>query len=191
MTQSALATRGPRGCGTASPSIRRWMMWTCLVWSATSLYCAQADLDLQWTQYSDAAELPMSGRWRAEMRQKLMALDSSELTPALKMQRTMLLRRLEAEDQAQPPEPEDPLEARIRSYKSMKLEDVLFWSGFSLVMAVCMSMLVPRLPELLNMLGDSARSSRSGPRRRGGASSGGRKAAAAPSQDAAQDSKND
>mmetsp|Transcript_27738 Transcript_27738/g.50681 ORF Transcript_27738/g.50681 Transcript_27738/m.50681 type:complete len:178 (-) Transcript_27738:65-598(-) len=132
-----------------------------------SVRALHAELDLTWTQYSDAAELPMSNRWRSEMRRQLMTLDTKELTPALKMKRTMLLRRLDADDDANPPPLEDPVEARIRSYQSMKLEDVLFWSVISVVIAASMSFLVTRGPELVSMMGDSARTSRSGGRRRG------------------------
>jgi len=51
-------------------------------------------LDLSWTQYSDGADLPMSARWREEMRQQLLSMDAEALTPAQKMQRRQMLRRL-------------------------------------------------------------------------------------------------
>mmetsp|Transcript_4532 Transcript_4532/g.9975 ORF Transcript_4532/g.9975 Transcript_4532/m.9975 type:complete len:169 (-) Transcript_4532:28-534(-) len=133
-----------------------------------SVRTLHAELDLQWTQYSDAAELPMSNRWRDEMRRQLMSLESNDLTPALKMKRTMLLRKLDAEDDANPPHIEDPVEMRIRSYERMKLEDVLFWSVVSVAIASLLAFAVTRGPELLSLMGDSARTSRSGTRRRGG-----------------------
>jgi len=51
-------------------------------------------LDLSWTQYSDAAELPMSANWREQMRAQLEGLDTTKLSPEQKMQRKALQRRL-------------------------------------------------------------------------------------------------
>eukprot|EP00746_Dinoflagellata_sp_MGD_P025819 gnl/MRDRNA2_/MRDRNA2_160827_c0_seq1.p1 gnl/MRDRNA2_/MRDRNA2_160827_c0~~gnl/MRDRNA2_/MRDRNA2_160827_c0_seq1.p1 ORF type:complete len:126 (-),score=28.43 gnl/MRDRNA2_/MRDRNA2_160827_c0_seq1:138-515(-) len=54
-------------------------------------------VDISWTKYSDSAELPMSTQWREGMRQKLLNLDVTELTPKQKMQRKQLLRQLNSQ----------------------------------------------------------------------------------------------
>ena len=56
-----------------------------------------AGLDLDWTSYSDRADLPMSQQWREEMRGKLSRVDTSTLSPEKKRQFQALWARLSDE----------------------------------------------------------------------------------------------
>ncbi|CAK0800370.1 unnamed protein product, partial [Prorocentrum cordatum] len=51
-------------------------------------------VDLSWVSYSEAAELPMSQRWRDEMKDKLARIDTSQLSAKQKMQFKSLMRKL-------------------------------------------------------------------------------------------------
>eukprot|EP00928_Gymnodinium_smaydae_P031296 TRINITY_DN23008_c0_g1_i2.p1 TRINITY_DN23008_c0_g1~~TRINITY_DN23008_c0_g1_i2.p1 ORF type:complete len:188 (+),score=47.83 TRINITY_DN23008_c0_g1_i2:105-668(+) len=51
-------------------------------------------LDLEWTKYSDAADLPMSTQWREDMKAKMSRIDTTKLNPRQKMQYKTLWRKL-------------------------------------------------------------------------------------------------
>eukprot|EP00927_Polykrikos_kofoidii_P050944 TRINITY_DN44775_c0_g1_i1.p1 TRINITY_DN44775_c0_g1~~TRINITY_DN44775_c0_g1_i1.p1 ORF type:complete len:156 (+),score=26.38 TRINITY_DN44775_c0_g1_i1:184-651(+) len=51
-------------------------------------------IDMEWTKYSDAADLPMSERWYEDMRQRLATIDTEKLSPQMKMKYKQLSRRL-------------------------------------------------------------------------------------------------
>eukprot|EP00397_Hematodinium_sp_SG-2012_P030822 GEMP01032672.1.p1 GENE.GEMP01032672.1~~GEMP01032672.1.p1 ORF type:complete len:163 (-),score=25.50 GEMP01032672.1:1651-2100(-) len=56
-------------------------------------------LDMTWTKYSDAADLPLSQKWRDDMRDKLRQVDVDALPPDRKEQYKKLWARLTPRDQ--------------------------------------------------------------------------------------------
>jgi len=51
-------------------------------------------LNMEWTSYSDATDLPMSQKWREDMIAKMSKVDTSKLSPKSKMQYKTLWRKL-------------------------------------------------------------------------------------------------
>lgn len=43
-------------------------------------------ISVDWTSYSDQADLPMSTEWRSQMKAKLLRIEQSTLTPEQKIQ---------------------------------------------------------------------------------------------------------
>eukprot|EP00930_Biecheleria_cincta_P098961 TRINITY_DN90612_c0_g1_i1.p1 TRINITY_DN90612_c0_g1~~TRINITY_DN90612_c0_g1_i1.p1 ORF type:complete len:153 (-),score=29.76 TRINITY_DN90612_c0_g1_i1:23-481(-) len=60
------------------------------------IYVAAVELD--WTSYSDRADLPMSQQWRDEMKAKLSSIDTSKLSTEKKKKFKQLWRRINGED---------------------------------------------------------------------------------------------
>mmetsp|Transcript_54708 Transcript_54708/g.162842 ORF Transcript_54708/g.162842 Transcript_54708/m.162842 type:complete len:198 (-) Transcript_54708:47-640(-) len=69
------------------------------IWWALSQAGGAAAIDLEWTKYSDRADLPMSRQWREEMKAKLSKVDTSSLSSEQKKKFKALWRRLNGEDE--------------------------------------------------------------------------------------------
>ncbi|CAE7787950.1 unnamed protein product [Symbiodinium necroappetens] len=58
-----------------------------------------AGMEMDWTSYSDRADLPMSQKWREDMKDKLSSVDTAKLTPEQKRKFKELWRRVSGEPQ--------------------------------------------------------------------------------------------
>ncbi|CAE7207040.1 unnamed protein product [Symbiodinium sp. CCMP2456] len=71
---------------------------------STVVFCAclltiVAGMEMDWTSYSDRADLPMSQKWREDMKDKLSSVDTAKLTPEQKRKFKELWRRVNGDPQ--------------------------------------------------------------------------------------------
>eukprot|EP00929_Paragymnodinium_shiwhaense_P082187 TRINITY_DN4322_c0_g5_i1.p1 TRINITY_DN4322_c0_g5~~TRINITY_DN4322_c0_g5_i1.p1 ORF type:complete len:195 (+),score=24.43 TRINITY_DN4322_c0_g5_i1:64-648(+) len=87
---------GPRRTSwrAASRLGRPWFLAAASWLLASTALPTVAAIDMEWTSYSDKADLPMSSQWREEMKAKLSRVDTSKLSAKEKMQYKTLWRKL-------------------------------------------------------------------------------------------------
>mmetsp|Transcript_10889 Transcript_10889/g.24740 ORF Transcript_10889/g.24740 Transcript_10889/m.24740 type:complete len:174 (+) Transcript_10889:52-573(+) len=71
-------------------------MWMRCLLPLVLLHGAVA-IEMEWTSYSDRADLPMSTAWREQMKAKMQKIDTDALSPAERAKYKALWKRLEGE----------------------------------------------------------------------------------------------